>query len=202
MKKIRAVYIAVFLLLASSTQVEGASFRSTLGFAFDYPDDWIHATKDNRDAALKDVHSRINIRNVEFGRVVVIVFDPAGDCAWCPSVNVEVLPQARTGRLTQATADDVVNGIRSQFRSLGITPTVLTGKLESFGGKHAASIRLDVTYPGQSFQLSQWQVIFPGAWQAYYVNSSAKTTDWDRYKPIFEAILNSFKGDLAPGGQK
>ncbi len=190
--------IAGFLLIVLATQARAGHFSSASGFSFDYPDGWVVATKEQRQAVrerYKAVFEKMG--DVDLGKMAVLVFNPENDGF---AENVNVVVSAGRMPVNEDSRRKLEQAFSEQLGRAGLTPIDLRSEIVTFGRRKAISTRWIMAGLVPGVVLRQWQVAIPGRNQTYAVTASASTTTFPQYEPRFRSIFASFKADAGALG--
>lgn len=190
---IPSLLLTNLFLLAIYSQSQPGHFSSTRGFSFDYPKQWIVATKEQKQIMQdKSRYILAKLGDVDLNRMAVIVFDPQDD-DFIESLNV-VITQGKIP-VNGNSRQEHARIITRQMRNAGVELKNVRSEIVSFSGRKAISVRWTIDNPLMSGSVSQWQVAMPGRNQTYILTASAGIKNFAIYESSFRMIFESFVTD-------
>ncbi|MCP4370082.1 MAG: hypothetical protein GY797_18495 [Deltaproteobacteria bacterium] len=150
------------------------------------------ATKEQEHTLKSEIKAALRkMGNVDLRRMAVIIIGPLDDDK-IESLNVVVPPFRLDAE--KADRDQLVKSVTQHYRQIGITPTNIVTAVTKYNRNRAISIQFDV--PTSTEIVHMWQVFVPGKIQTYIVTSTYGASEWKKYEPIFQSMLNSINIDI------
>ena len=188
-----------FVHVEGLRRVEMLKHASPRGFSLKYPEGWKIASADERAEVAGNVKRYFDqLRDVDPSKVPVMIFNPGQD-GFAENVNCSMGP----GSLPEISSDGAkqyVKGLREGLEKLGAPLANVRAEAIGIGNKKAISARWDVTVRDVKEPIRQWQVSVPGKSQLYVFTCSAFASRFERYEPLFSAVVQSIEVDA--GGSK
>jgi len=175
-----------------------AEYSSPKGFSFQYPDSWRIATGGQQVGVKKLVQKTFKGINPErVRRLAVVLLDSEQD-EFVENVNV-VIAKGRMP-LEKESDDEILKMLKQQWARLGLSVRVLKHERIKIQGRPAFSVQYESQFAQQSGPVRQWAVMVPGNGRTYIMTCSAAAKDFERYQPIFNQIISSFRVDTGLAG--
>jgi hypothetical protein len=172
--------------------------KSLRGFSLTYPDGWLAASSDQRDALTKELKPWLDkVGKLDLSRLAAVIVHPQDD-GFVESVNVIVAPGAP--KADAEGQQKYREGLVSQFSQVGLAVQNVEVEQATIGGTPALAAHWNVTVPGEKEPVRQWQVVIPGRSQTYIATCSARASEFSQYEPAFRQTIESLKIDAGPGG--
>jgi len=190
MGNVKACSLFCLCFLAAS-ELQAAVFTSSKGFSLEYPDDWVVASKEQRETMSTEIRRAFNkIGAPDLEKMAVVILN-LNDDEFAENINVVIGEKAP--RIKQDSDKEYAKAMRQQLSQLGLRPNNLTTEVTTIASRKAISARYDVDFPGGVGKVRQWQVIIPAAGKTYVITCSARPADFAATEPIFSKTINSLQ---------
>jgi len=185
------VWVAAGAVLIGACAARGAEFTSPQGFSLSYPDAWAALSKDQTDEVRKKSMSLFkNVTEASLDQVAVMIGeDNAGGFA--ANANVVVTPGSAP--LMEKTEAELCQFVTEQYSKVGLAPYDVQVEKTKVGDLDAISSHYSIKMPGASEPLRQWQVAVPAGRRTYIVTCTSLEADQAKYRPVFAAMVSSFR---------
>jgi len=163
-------------------------YESARGYAFDVPDGWLIADADFRgDAAQEAMRIFNNLRDADFRKMDVVIFDPQKD-GFADNINV-VVHNERVP-VKEKIREQLGRGMLDNYVSLGFQPKAFTSEIRIVGENKC----MIFTFNAEAGEVSIWmrQYIISGKEVAYIVTCTASADHQNTYAVQFEDVMKSF----------
>jgi hypothetical protein len=184
--------IGILISLAFVTAAVGGEYNDPSGFSITYPDGWFSVAKFNAQVGKlpQELRNWIAKNNIDLDKISVVVVR-SGQDDFLENANVVVTPQEIP--INDQSLKELVNGIKQQYRTLGISIDKLEGHEQQVGDNQVIILNFEGSMPAIPFLLRQRQMYLPGDGKSYIVTCTGKADTFATYSPIFDSILASFK---------
>lgn len=151
------------------------TFHRREAFTVNYPQHWVVA---------------LNGPEQEMSEFAVKIFDPVAS-EFTPNLNVVVSDW--TGSASDETAQQAADAVTRQFAAIGIDATLSHVGLIDVGEVKAIAMELEVLFPMQPEPNHRWTVVVPADARSFVITSTARASDFEWYRPIFQRMVSSFR---------
>ncbi len=188
-----------FVHVEGLRRVEMLKHASPRGFSLKYPEGWKVASAGERAEVAGNVKRYFEqFRGADPSKVPVMIYNP-GQEEFAENVNCCMGPGS-VPEISAESAKEYVNGLREGFEKLGARLTNVRAEAIDVGNRKAISAHWDVSVRDVKEPIRQWQVLVPGKSQLYVFTCSAFASRFERYEPLFSAVVQSIEVDA--GGSK
>ena len=188
-----------FVHVEGLRRIEMLRHASPRGFSLKYPEGWKIASAEERADAARNVARYFEqFRGADPAKVPVMIYHP-GQEEFAENITCSVGPGS-VSKITADSARQYVSGLREGFEKLGARLGSVRAEAIDVGKRKAISARWDVTVRDVKEPVRQWQLLVPGRSQDYVITCSAFASRFERYEPLFSAVVRSIEVDV--GGAK
>lgn len=194
----RQILMVSFGLLVLCEEVCAAKFSSQRGFSCEYPDGWTILSASQCRETVEALRPHVeDMDKLDENSIAMAVANTQPD-EFQENITVAVFPGSLP--ISDERGRQYFNVLERQSLSMGLEVRNLQVEQNEFAGRRVLSATCDVTVPGESEPVRQWQVLMPGRRQTYIVTCAARACDFESFRPAFAKTIESMQIDTRGGG--
>ncbi len=188
----RSILIVIFSFFSLIATAHCSEYSDPSGYSFSYPEGWYAAGKltGMSEKLPRELGDWIAKNNVDLDKISVVLLR-AGRGDFLENMNVVVLPQEIS--INDKTMKELSDEIPQQYHNMGASIAKLESSLQKIGENNAMELNYESHLPGVPYPLRQRQAYFSGGGKSYIVTCTGKADAFEKYSPVFDNILSSFK---------
>ncbi len=180
------ILIASTTIAASaSASAQGESHLTSSGYRLRVPTGW-----EVLDAAMqRELRTEFsNLIDIDLDKIDSVAFDGTDD-GFAETLNVVVMP--RVAPVSASALTDAKASLLRQYRSMGLNPRNFTGSLARIADRDCFVFSYTAHF--DESEVWQTQYMVPGEDVTYIVTCTAEASERERYRPVFDAVMQSFE---------
>lgn len=196
----KKAFLSVAMVLACCVFSHAATFKSSDGYSFDYPDSWVALDQNDREAAEKAAREKgLKIPPDALKNVSCFLANPKpGKSGFAANVNVIIAKGSRN--VNEATRGELEKEYANTIKKSGLNTSNVKVSIIKAGGHDAFSVVATNKVQGLAYTLKQWQVIIPVNDKMYTLTCTAPTKEYTDNEAAFKKVIDSLKVDAGMPG--
>ncbi|HEX7150440.1 MAG TPA: hypothetical protein VF618_03055 [Thermoanaerobaculia bacterium] len=163
-------------------------------FTYELPPGWVDLVKTDLAGAPEFL-----VKEARSGKYKIWAADPDAMTPLGAPVNMNVVEQAGSGKVTKEAMEEAASGMRAQFEKLGIDATILgEPQLQQLDGVPIGVLDSTLTAPNGKLRLRQYFI--PGEKKVAVLTYACSPDAYDEYRNLFEVSARATKGARKTSG--
>lgn len=165
-------------------------------FTYELPPGWVDLAKRGPNTFNAP---EFLINEARSGKYRIWAADPDRITRLGAPVNMNVVEQPGTGKVTEEVMREAVDGMRKQLDQLGVEYSLLgQPQIRKMNGVNVGIVESQMTTPQGSLRMRQYFI--PGEKKAAVITYACPPDDWDDYQNLFDVSAHGTKGAHEHGG--